>query len=121
LLRLLYLVFVRVLGWLWLLGRSWASKNVELLVLGHEVAVLRRANPRPRLDWAVRAVLAALIRLLPRNLWAYHLAQAGHHRALAPSSESQEVDLVGLEYRIRGLTCGFAVFGSIMPRAGTCW
>jgi hypothetical protein len=52
LLRLLYLIFVQVLGWLWLLGRSSASKDVELLVLRHEVTVLRRANPKPRLDWA---------------------------------------------------------------------
>jgi hypothetical protein len=85
-LRFLYLIFGQVLGLVVLSCRSSAAKDVELLVLRHEVAVLRRTNPRPRLDWADRAVLAALVRWLPRELRAHRLVTPdtilGWHRRL---------------------------------------
>ena len=67
-LRLAYLLLARVLSWLALLARSDATKDVEILVLRHEVAVLRRHNPHPTLTWVDRAFLCALGRLLPTSL-----------------------------------------------------
>ena len=67
-LRLVYLILVRVLSWLALLARSDTAKDVEILTLRHEVAVLRRTNPRPTMSWLDRAMLSALSRLLPTRL-----------------------------------------------------
>lgn len=77
-LRLLYLIFCQLIAWLGLLARSTRSKNAEILVLRHEVAVLRRQVSRPRLSWGDRAMFAALTRLL---------SQAGRlHRVVTPAT-----------------------------------
>jgi hypothetical protein len=66
-LRFAYLAVQRVFGWLGLLARSDRAKDVEILLLRHQIAVLQRQVKAPRLSWADRAVLAALARLLPRS------------------------------------------------------
>ncbi|MDX6431256.1 MAG: putative transposase [Streptosporangiaceae bacterium] len=66
-LRLLYLIALRVFGWIALLFRSQAAKDVEILVLRHQLSVLRRQVATPRPSWADRAILSALARLIPRR------------------------------------------------------
>jgi hypothetical protein len=68
-LRLLYLVVRAAVDWLGLLTRSGGSKEAEILVLRHQVVVLRRQVARPRPCWADRALQAALSRLVPRSRW----------------------------------------------------
>ncbi|CAM5511194.1 hypothetical protein SANTM175S_06064 [Streptomyces antimycoticus] len=58
---------VPALGWLVLLARSSAAKDVEILTLRHQLAVAQRIQPRPRFSWSDRAVMAALLRMVNKK------------------------------------------------------
>ena len=128
---MLYLIFVRLAGWMVLFARSTASKDAELLVLRQEVAVLRRQNPKPKLDWADRAVIAALTRPLPKPLrmsrlvtpqtllrWHQRLIRRRWtypHRSGRPPLDSRIAALIG---RWRGRTRAGATSGSRVSCSG---
>jgi len=90
---LAYRLLVIVVSWLALLARSSASRDAEILVLRHAVAVLRRANPRPHLSWTERAEPAALARVLPKALRACRIVTPGTllrwHRRMAAAKWRQ--------------------------------
>ena len=90
---LAYRLLMTVLSWLALLARSSSAKDVEILALRHEVAVLRRTNPGPRMSWADRAVLAALTRIMPKGLRVRRIVTPGTllrwHRRLAAAKWRQ--------------------------------
>jgi len=113
LVQLLYLFTTRIFAWLVLLARSSAAKDAEILVLRHEVAVLRRRVRAPKPRWSDRALLAALARLLPgplrsrrivspRTLLAWHqrLIQQKWAQPTAPGRPSLSEQLRELIVRL---------------------
>ena len=61
----MYQMLATRLSWMVLHARSDTANEIEILVLRHQLAVLQRRTPRPRISWSDRAVIATLGRLLP--------------------------------------------------------
>ena len=110
-LRVAYRMLARMLSWLALLARSDATKDVEILVLRHEVAVLRRRNPHPTLTSIDRAFLSALSRLRPTQLRRLRLVTPRTYCAGTPTS-SPDADLPAT-------TTGPAAHAAAHPSPGT--
>jgi hypothetical protein len=87
-LRLIYQMFAKLLSWIVLCTRSDTSKEIEILVLRHQLAVLQRRTPRPRTTWTDRALIAALTRLLPSDDVS-GCSSPGHHPALIGSGRTR--------------------------------
>jgi transposase len=73
--KLTYVALCRSIQLLVLLARGDAAKDLEILVLRHQLAVLRRQTPRPRLEPADRALLAAVSQIMPRARWSCFFVQ----------------------------------------------
>jgi putative transposase len=90
--RLAYLTLCRSIQLLALLARGDAVKDLEILVLRHQLTVLRRQVPRPRLEPADRALLAAISRVLPRSRWSCFYVRPDP-AALASPLDRRRLDL----------------------------
>ncbi len=115
---------IRVFGWLVLLGRGQVSKDAEIMVLRHEVAVLRRQVTQPKPDWADRAILAALARLLPAVLRACGCRQSHPRHATRRYSlivpPARVCLLTRYCPRMTGCGSGFSGAAAWSERCGRC-
>ena len=91
-LRLIYQMFTKLLSWIVLRTRSDTTKDIEILVLRHQLAVLQRRTPRPRMTWTDRALIAALTRLLPDPPTPRAARHPRHDPALAPPARRPPLD-----------------------------
>ena len=116
-LRLIYQMFSTLLGWLVLRARSNTSKEIEILVLRHQLAVLRRGTRRPRLCRADRALIAALTRLLPTprrlgllvtpaTILRWHRQLVARRWATQPLRPGRPAIPAGLRALVGRLACG---------------
>ena len=92
-LRFLYLIMIRVFGWLLLMGRSQASKDAEIMVLRHEVAVLRRQVARPKPDWADWAGPGGAGPAASSGAARTSARHTGHPADLAPPPDQTQMDV----------------------------
>jgi putative transposase len=86
-LRFVFLLITRVSAWLRLSRREERWKTAGILILRHQLAILQRRQPRrPKLNWADRALLAALLSVIPKTgaPEAGAAGHPGHDRGLAP-------------------------------------
>jgi len=90
LLSLVYFLVARLLG---AGSRLQDEKDIELLVLRHQVKVMQRHVKRPRLRHLDRLLLAAASRAMPRGLWSWFVVRARDPAPLAPGARSEEVDI----------------------------
>jgi hypothetical protein len=91
-LQLIYMTFTRVMGWMVLLARSDTAKEIEILVLRQQLAVLQRGTPRRGMSWADRALRAALTRLATHAPTSRVARHARHDPALAPATRFPPLD-----------------------------
>lgn len=106
--KLIYQLIAKVFAWLALLTRDDTANHVEIVALRHEVEILRRQVGKPKPSWTDRAVLAALARLLPRELRAHRIVTPATllawHRRLVKRKWSQPAHPVGLRCPRRAAT-----------------